>query len=257
MANPIHVFLSYAPHDAKLANEFTKYLSALQRQGLITVWDSNRLAPGADWQGELERHLATAQIILLLISADFLASDIFLEIIDRAMQKSRMQKARVVPILLRSAAWRESPLGSLLPLPRNGTPVTNWRNKDRAFLEIAHEIKQLIETLLKQPVLQTPLAPSTALSAEEKTILYDKLEQVKNSLHESYAYMQGYESLIRISSDPAEKDGARRAAEKQRILARYFFNDYVQIADRLGVIVPAEVAQMSPFIDDNGTQPAL
>ena len=72
---PIEVFLSYATEDEALCNELEKHLSALQRQGVIAVWHDRRIMPGTDWLQEIDTHLNSSSIILLLISPDFLASD--------------------------------------------------------------------------------------------------------------------------------------------------------------------------------------
>jgi len=250
MANPVNVFLAYAPADKKLAKELALHLNNFERQGLATIWDISRIYPGQNWRNEITTHLDSAQIILLLISPDFLSSQISQETINQAIKKQQ-KGATVVPILLRPAHWQESPIGSLLALPRNGKPIAKWSIKDLAILEIAQEIKRLLQDPMKQAASSTVLSLKPDLSDEEKVHLQEQLGKAESSLRESYTYMQSYENLIRISSDPAEKDGARRAAERQRILAQHFLRDYRQAASQLGISIPAEIAQMSVYIDDN------
>ncbi len=72
---PLMVFYSYAHEDERLRRKLEKHLSLLRQQGMITEWNDRQILPGTDWAHVIDTHLMTAQIILLLISPDFLASD--------------------------------------------------------------------------------------------------------------------------------------------------------------------------------------
>jgi TIR domain-containing protein len=72
---PVSVFYSYAHQDEALRQQLEAHLSLLCRQGLISEWHDREILPGAEWAGEIDAHLQTASIILLLISANLLASD--------------------------------------------------------------------------------------------------------------------------------------------------------------------------------------
>ena len=72
---PIAVFFSYAHRDEALRNKLADHLRLLERQGIITGWHDRRITGGTEWAGAIDDHLRTAQIILLLISSAFLASD--------------------------------------------------------------------------------------------------------------------------------------------------------------------------------------
>ena len=71
----IEVFYSYAHEDEELVKELRKHLSILKRQGVIREWYDREITAGTDWKGQLDQHLNSAGVILLLVSADFLASD--------------------------------------------------------------------------------------------------------------------------------------------------------------------------------------
>src|ERR1700686_211738 len=99
---PVEVFYSYAHEDEALRAELEKHLSLLRRQGVISDWHDRHIAPGTDWAQAIDEHLERASVILLLVSADFLASDYCYGIeMQRALQRHQAHEAAVIPILLR------------------------------------------------------------------------------------------------------------------------------------------------------------
>jgi hypothetical protein len=157
LGNAVNVFISHCPEDEPLARELEKQLTPLRRKGLIAISSSTSVAAGEVVRESIERHLALAQVILLLISADYLASEDCYEIeVEGARAEAERRGAKVIPILLRPSdfsdlrsrddagkAWFEK----LNPLPRDGKPVTSSPDRDQAFAKIAREIKSLVETL--------------------------------------------------------------------------------------------------------------
>ena len=74
-AGAIEVFYSYAHEDEALRDGLNKHLKLLERQGVISTWHDRRIGAGTEWAGRIDIHLNSAGIILLLIRADFIASD--------------------------------------------------------------------------------------------------------------------------------------------------------------------------------------
>jgi cobalamin biosynthesis Mg chelatase CobN len=104
------------------------------------------IGAGSDWQGEINRNLASADIVLLLVSADFLASDYcWGEEMVKALQRHERGEARVIPVILRPCRWRSTPLAKLQAVPRDGKPVIDWLSRDAAFDDIAAAIERIIE----------------------------------------------------------------------------------------------------------------
>ena len=80
--------------------------SILKRQDIITAWYDREISAGTEWEGSIDAHLNTAHVILLLISADFLASDYCYDIeLTRAMERHAVGDARVIPVILRDVDW--------------------------------------------------------------------------------------------------------------------------------------------------------
>ena len=108
MPRGIEIFLCYAREDDALRQGLEKHLRVLRRQGIINLWRDRDISAGAEWEREIDNHLNTARIILLLISADFLDSDYCYSIeMKRAMERHEQEEARVIPIILRPVYWRK------------------------------------------------------------------------------------------------------------------------------------------------------
>ncbi len=146
---PVRVFISYASADTNLVNELIKHLSPLKRNGLISCWQRENVSPGANWEEEVMRRLSHADIILLIISSDFITSDFCYYVeMQKALQRHEIDGIRVIPILLRPlASWRTEPFGKLKTLPSTEEAITNWPNQDKAFEDIVSDITKVVEEL--------------------------------------------------------------------------------------------------------------
>ena len=148
---PLKVFISYAHQDKSLLKQLETHLSLMRRQGLIRDWHDRKIEAGIDWAEMIDMHLEEADIILLLISANFLASDYCYGIeLKRAMQRHEAKQARVVPIVLRPVDWISAPFARLQALPSNGKAITLWKNRDEAFVDVASGLRRTIEKISEQ-----------------------------------------------------------------------------------------------------------
>ena len=146
----VEVFFSYAHEDEKLRDKLAKHLRILERQKIIKSWYDRDITAGDEWKAKILEQLNRADIILLLISADFLDSDFCWGTeLERAMARNDEKSACVIPIILRPVDWKEAPFAKLQALPKNGEPVTNWTNEDQAFEDIVKGIRKVAKTLKK------------------------------------------------------------------------------------------------------------
>jgi TIR domain/CHAT domain len=149
---PISLFYSYSHEDESLRNELAKHLSLLQRQKVIAAWHDRMIGAGDEWRGQLDTNLEEAKVILLLISASFLASDYCHDIeMKRAMERHDARTATVIPVILRSVDWHGSPFARLQVLPKDGKPVTVWADRDEAFTDVAKGIRRVVEAMTANP----------------------------------------------------------------------------------------------------------
>src|SRR5258706_11722802 len=127
----VKIFFSYAHKDEPLLNELKKHLRLLQWQGLIETWHDRDISAGTEWEQEIIEHLNDVQIILLLVSPDFMNSNYSYGIeMKRAMERHERREARVIPVILRYVYWRDAPFGKLQALPTNAKPVKSWHDMD-------------------------------------------------------------------------------------------------------------------------------
>lgn len=162
MAEGIKVFFSYSHKDEQLRDELAKHLTSMRRQGVIADWHDRKITAGNEWAGEIDEHLNTAQIILLLISSDFLASDYCYDIeLKRALERHETGDARVIPVILRSVDWRGEAFGKLNALPKDAKPVTSWSNIDEAFVDIARGLRAVIDERKKHQATSTGIKYKT------------------------------------------------------------------------------------------------
>jgi tetratricopeptide (TPR) repeat protein len=146
--NTIKVFCSYSHIDEALRKELEKHIKILERRSLIAVWRDRKIGAGEEWKGEIDEHLESADVILLLISPDFIASNYCYDIeMVRAMERHDSGEARVIPIFLRPVNWKGAPFGKLQALPTDAKPVSSWPNQDEAFVIVSEGIQRAVETL--------------------------------------------------------------------------------------------------------------
>jgi hypothetical protein len=140
---PVKIFFSYSHRDESLRDELEKHLSPLKRSGVIEPWHDRRIGAGEEFDKSISQYLESADIILLLISADFLASDYcYGREMRRALERHDAGEARVIPVILHACDWQHMPFGKLLAAPKDGRPVSKWPDQNEAFLDIVQKIRQ-------------------------------------------------------------------------------------------------------------------
>jgi hypothetical protein len=143
---PVQLFYSYCHSDEAYRRTLETHLALLKRRRIIESWNDRDIQASEEWRVEISQHLDGAKIILLLISADFLASDYCYDIeMQRAMQRHNAGEASVIPIILRACDWDKAPFSKLQALPTDAKPVNSWADRDEAFTIIARRIRELIE----------------------------------------------------------------------------------------------------------------
>jgi formylglycine-generating enzyme required for sulfatase activity len=146
MPVPVRVFFSYSHQDDRFRIRLEKHLTLLERQGLIEPWSDRKLLPGGEWAKEIDERLERAELILFLVSADFLASEYIWGVeMKRALERQEAGEARVVPVILSDCDWHSAPFGKLQALPEDGRPVASWGNQDEAWAQVARALRRLVE----------------------------------------------------------------------------------------------------------------
>lgn len=131
---PLKVFISYSHQDEKIKDELLKHLAPLKRNGLISEWHDRLLQPGANWKNEISKNLVESDIVILLISIDFINSDYCYESeMEQAILRNNEGLCRVVPVLARPCLWNETPFSKIQALPKDAKPISIWDSQDEAL----------------------------------------------------------------------------------------------------------------------------
>ncbi|HYK00986.1 MAG TPA: COR domain-containing protein [Thermoanaerobaculia bacterium] len=142
IVQPKTLFFSYSHRDEALRDELETHLKLLERLHVITTWYDRKILGGQEWDDEIDGRLETANIILLLVSAGFLASDyIWGKEVKRAMERHRAGEATVIPIKLRECDWSGAPFEKLQGFPKDLKPVASAADRDAAWSEVSKAIR--------------------------------------------------------------------------------------------------------------------
>jgi TIR domain len=217
----IKLFFSYSHKDEILRNELVNHLRILTRQGVISSWDDRKVLPGDEWDHQIHAQLRAADIVLLLISVDFIASDYCNDVEVRiALQRQDEGNVCVIPIILRAVDWTRAPFSKLQALPTNGKPVTSYADRDEAFLDVAQGIRKVAETLRAQRKQKW----------EEKQ---NAVNQYKQKVEEILSSSRGRISVIARDTLQELCAALRLTPEEAQDIETHAFKPYHEYEDKL------------------------
>jgi internalin A len=149
--NALRIFCSYSHKDETLREELGTILKPIERQGLIDSWSDHKITSGQEFDAEIKKNLARADIILLLVSQDFMASDYIDRVeVKQAIEKHEANQARVIPIIVRDTNWKSTPFRKLKTLPQDGKFIKDnpaWPSRDTAWRNVSEGIEAVIREL--------------------------------------------------------------------------------------------------------------
>jgi hypothetical protein len=164
------IFISYSHKDNDFREDLDGQLAALKRKGAIDVWADRKIGAGNELDGSIFFELDRAHIVLLLVSSDYLNSNYCVAEMRRAMNRHDNREARVIPVILRPCDWHDEPFAKLLAAPRDAVAITQWSNRDAAFLDVVQQIKEVLgpaapEKLVSEVDAAAPMANSAIIAA--------------------------------------------------------------------------------------------
>lgn len=144
--NPMtDIFIAYSHEDIHFKNVLKKFLQPLLREGRVSVWDDYDIEAGKDWDAAIKERLYGAGIVLLLVSADSLASEYFYgKEVQVSLERHERNEAIVVPVVLRHCDWKNTPLKNLEALPDKGRPVVEWPSADQAWQNVVDRLREVV-----------------------------------------------------------------------------------------------------------------
>jgi len=212
------VFFSYSHDDEQYRNQLEKHLSMLKHQGLIEPWHDRRIAAGAEVDGSISSALEEADVILLLVSASFIASAYcYSKEMERAMQRHHDGTAVVIPVIVRTCDWHSAPFGKLLAVPKDGKAIDLWANFDEAYTDVARQIRSVVEKRSSAAVSPPPLRNSRGQDPSSPTVLPSALPRSSN---------------LRLKKEFTDQDRDQFLTDGFEYLSRFFQGSLKELADR-------------------------
>lgn len=216
------VFFSYSHADEALRDQLEKQLSMLKHQGVIETWHDRRIGAGENIDEAIDERINGDEIILLLVSPDFIASHYCYNIeMKRAMERHATGAAIVIPVILRPCDWHPAPFGKLNATPLDGKPVTQWPNTDEAFLYVAKAVRGAAARLEQAKAPADVPAPKLAAAL-----------QVGAAPTTSASAAVVRSSNLRLAKSFTQLDKDRFQADTFEFIARYFENSLTELAAR-------------------------
>ena len=155
------VFIAYAPPDQRFLKSLEAHLAPLEQDGSLKIGHAHKVSPGSEWERDISEQLEAADLILPLLSADFLAAPAQRGYdVQQIIRLGQSEQTTVAPVIVRACDWEHSVFGQLKPLPDHGRPIEQWRSKDEAFASIARAVRDLVDQWRQTP-RRTP-APASA-----------------------------------------------------------------------------------------------
>ena len=185
---PVKIFCCYSHADEVLLNQLKSHLKPLQRENLIDVWHDRDISAGTEWEVEIKKQLESAEIILLLVSPDFMNSDYcYSKELQQALERYKAGEAKVISIILRPVYWQGT-LGQLQVLPKDAVPVTDplWHNVDRAFLNVVEGIRVVLNDIHIKETLNKADELYNDDECDDAITLYEQVIKLNPNYVEAY-----------------------------------------------------------------------
>lgn len=210
---------SYSHADEALRNELEKHLSPLKRIGKITTWHDRRIVPGQEFEHQIDSFFSKADIFLLLISSDFIASDYCYQIeMTNALERHKRGEAVVIPVILRECAWHQLPFGSIMAATLDGKPITRFTSHDEGYVQVVDAVSRAIANMEEKK----PQQNTNILSPAAGNPVSQSIETVLTPRSSNLSLPKRFTDL--------DKDRARR--EGFDYVALYFENSLDELKKR-------------------------
>ncbi len=144
----VKLFISYCHRDETLRQQLDKHLAPLKGQKVIEAWHDRQIRAGDEWANQIDHNLNKADIVLLLISPDFVASDYCSNIeLEQAVKRHENGEAIIVPVILEPCDWSWLPFAKFQAFPKDGKAITTWGNQNEAFVDVAQGLRKVAQEL--------------------------------------------------------------------------------------------------------------
>jgi hypothetical protein len=150
----IRLFVAYARADKAIMDRLNQNLKTFKKAKLIDdIFYDGDILPGEEWDKKIKSALEKADIVILLISDDFLASDYcYNQEMANALEYHEKKQKVIIPIIVRYCSWEYSPIAKLQVLPKNGVPIvtSDWKSPDLPYKQITDELAFTLGTVKEE-----------------------------------------------------------------------------------------------------------
>ena len=144
---PVKAFISYSHKDSDFLAELKSALSPLVRLNKLELWDDHAIDAGKEWEPEIMRQLQQADIVLCLVSSDFIKSDFcWKKEFETALEGHGKDEKIVVPIRLRQCDWDDLPIAAIQGLPAQWFGQLSLTERDTHWTEVSKGLRPVVET---------------------------------------------------------------------------------------------------------------
>ena len=215
------LFFSYSHVDEALRDRLEVHLSLLKHQGLIKTWHDRRITAGSELDVAINENLESADVILLLVSADFIASKYCFSLeMKRALERHEEGTARVVPVILSSCDWHTAPFKKLLAAPKDGKAVTSWANQEEAWTDVARQVRGAVDEL------------HTACARGERPVGEQESAPPAPALGGSAVHQHPRSSNLRLRKEFSDFDRDQFLHETFDFIAKFFAASLAELSSR-------------------------
>lgn len=221
--NSLEIFMAYSHKDQEIRNRLDQHLTLLKRKDLINTWYDGLIEPGKEWDFLIKEKLDASDIIILLVSIDFIYSNYSYNVeMLRAIERHEKGEVKVIPILVSYCPWQDSPFAKLQILPRDATPIKSWNDTDEILYKISEEIKQIVQSEIEKRDIKINNYH------HEIAILDDRIKELQARIQEEESKFQKLNQRIKF----LESNKQREEADE------YFFrlksiSEYMEASSRL------------------------
>lgn len=209
---------SYSHVDEELRNKLEVHLAGLKRLGLISTWHDRRITAGQEFAQEIDHNFESADVVLLLVSPDFIASDYCYNLeMKKSLERHENKEAIVIPVILRPCDWHDLPFGKLQAATLDGKPIVHFPTQDDGFLQVVQAIKKSIRQL-------TPAEP-----AQENSIQPFMQEAVVNK---PASVQADRSSNLRIKKTFTDRERDQARVDVFEYVSGYFDGSLRELAER-------------------------
>jgi len=193
---PLKLFISYSHIDENYLKNLEKHLITLKRRGIIEVWNDKKMTTGDILDNEIKTYLSSSDIIVFIVSVDFLNSWYCYEVeLKETLARLKNVNIRVIPIIARACKWTDTELGKFLAATKDGKAIAKYDDSDEAWLEVVESIEKACSKLLEHSSNTTIFKMTT-----RRTAFFEQTDDFKKFLDDTgVVFQHNYKDKLNLN----------------------------------------------------------